>query len=362
MTAYDLLMEAICWPDVSSHNMKKAELQKISRADLIQRAEIQGVSPLLYQTLSSTPDLIPLALKRELQALYVRHRHASQTRMTIALEVMSAYETQKIDVLWLKGFALAHLVYPEPALRPMRDMDLLVAPEQAILAQQTLTSIGFEAPLPSTSHLPSKHLEAATLQREGFTISIEVHHNAFHDDFYASLSVPELSGPPLAFQIGNKTAYTLGYEDMLWHLCGHIVNIAHPVKLIWISDIVRFAEMFKTKIDWDQVRVQYPNILHMLSLFHTMMPLSAELRDIAKIQVGPQPSGLGEEFQGWPRYSMQAQRHKGIWGILTDTFLPPEWWLRLYYSLGSARSIHWHRWVRHPFHILGFVRQLLLES
>ncbi len=43
----------------------------------------------------------------------------------------------------LKGAALCHWLYPEPALRPVGDLDLLIAAEQRPQAQQALLDIGF---------------------------------------------------------------------------------------------------------------------------------------------------------------------------------------------------------------------------
>ncbi|MDY7078349.1 MAG: hypothetical protein SXV54_15640 [Chloroflexota bacterium] len=44
---------------------------------------------------------------------------------------------------------------------------------------------------------------------------------------------------------------------------------------------------------------------------------------------------------------------------MRDTFYPPEWWLRLYYGLSNGHALWWGRLVRHPLHILGWVRDYL---
>lgn len=48
-----------------------------------------------------------------------------------------------IPGLWLKGAALAHTVYPEPMLRPMIDLDLLVPFEQRLPALSAIEALGF---------------------------------------------------------------------------------------------------------------------------------------------------------------------------------------------------------------------------
>jgi hypothetical protein len=318
---------------------------------------------LLYTHLQATEISLPAGLKRQLQGLYLRHRHANQVRTQILGEILTAFQSAGLQVLVLKGAALAHVSYPHPGLRPMRDMDLLVEKSAAWEAQRILAGLGFNAPVTGGETLPSKHLTAAMRQTGGFLVSVEIHHNLFHDDYPISLGLKDLSFPPLAFSLPQGlTAYTLGYEEMLWHLCHHIVNIAHPFRLIWVADIAGFAEHFAAEIDWQRVNHDYPRILNILSLFDAMTPLSESLRQRALIKTGRAPEGIGEEFQGWPRHAVARWRMKGYRQFLDDTFRPSDWWLRLYYGVGTHRSLFWQRWVQHPLHILGFAARHFLKS
>lgn len=327
------------------------------------QAETHGLSPLLYVHLQAANIALPPDIKRQLQGLYLRHRHANQVRTQALGEILAAYQQAGIQVLLLKGAALAYLAYPQPGLRPMRDIDLLVETSRAWQAQRLLADLGFNAPAGGKDELPSKHLAAATRRIEGFLVSVEVHHNLFHDDYPVSMSLADLTTPPLPISLPQSlSAQTLGYEDMLWHLCHHIVNIAHPFRLIWLADIVGLAERFAAEIDWQRIERDYPRILATLSLFHAMTPLSESLLQQARVKIGRMPQGIGLEFQGWPRFSLAQQHAKGYARILYDTFFPSEWWLRLYYGVGTTRPIFWQRWLRHPHHILGFVARYLLSK
>lgn len=48
-----------------------------------------------------------------------------------------------IEWVWLKGYALAHSVYPRPALRPMLDLDLLVPAERCEEAERAVRELGY---------------------------------------------------------------------------------------------------------------------------------------------------------------------------------------------------------------------------
>ncbi len=346
------------------HQLAQTASELTTWADLPAHAERHGLGPLLYTHLQAAGVSVPARIKLELQGLYLRHRYANRVRAQVLAEILATYRAAGIQALVLKGAALAHLVYPQPGLRPMRDLDLLVRKSEAGQAQQLLTDLGFEVPLLSpTDPLPGKHLAAATRPVEGLSISVEIHHNLFNIGSPASLELDDLVVSPLAFALEGQTAYTLPYEEMLWHLCQHLMLIAQPFRLIWLADIVGLAERFAPEIDWGRVERQYPLVLSTLSLFHFMTPLSERLRRTAPLKIGRAPQGIGLEFQGWPRTSIRQQRAagKGYGRILADTFFPAEWWLRLYYGLGSARPLFWSRWLRHPLHILSWVRRLLLE-
>ena len=321
------------------------------------QAEAQGLGPLLYWQLKAAAIPVPTAVRRELQALYLRHRHANGVRIQVLVDILQAFQAAAMQVRVLKGAALAPLIYPEPALRPMRDLDLLVRSADLSRAQTILSELGFNIPRPFSAGRPvEKHLEAAARQVDGLQVSVELHHNLFSTFERVSLTMEQLTGEPVPVSLPGFVGQALSGEDMVWHLAQHIAyhaSIWEPIRLIWVADLVGLAERLVGQIDWDDVARRYPLVLKMLSLFHFVTPLSAELRQQAGIKIGRPPQSIGREFEGWPRLSLAGQRHKSWTRILSDTFFPSEWWLRLHYRLDSRQSLFWYRWLRHPLYILG---------
>ncbi len=371
------------------------------------QAEAHGMAPLLYTHLKEAGVELPLTAKRELMGLYARHRHANRVRTRVLRDILGAYQSAGISALVLKGAALSHLVYPEPGLRPMSDVDILVPQPEVWRAQEVLAELGFDTPQPPGPMLPHRHLPAATLRRQGLSINVEIHHRLLSDYFdnarayvlsmflpsvrsaatakkydkrrapsdtswgvgnaWADLGQAELDGltrQPLPFALMDLTAHTLGYEDTLGYLGQHLVshvNVWDYGRLIWVADIVSFAERFAAEIDWEWVQLQNPAVLDTLSLLHFITPLSDELLGVAPIKIGRAPQGVGVEYQGWPRTRMADWPEIGYRRALRNTLLPSEWWLRLRYTLGSERPLFWYRWLRHPLYILGHVMRALLE-
>jgi hypothetical protein len=356
------------------------------------QAEAQGMAPLLYTHLKAAGIQPPRAVKRELQGLYLRHRQANRVRMRVLRDILAAYEAAGVQALVLKGAALVHLVYPEPGLRPMSDLDILVPGYQLRRAQRLLAELGFDAPSPAGPTPPHRHLAAATLQSEGVTVQVEIHHKLLSDYVdhalsyarslltrRASRALPSEPGRdndhtwtaldglttlPQPFALADRTAYTLGYEDTLGHVCRHLishVNAWESGRLIWVADVVSLAERFASQIDWARVRRCHPVVLDTLSLLHFMTPLSDELLGRADVKIGRAPQGIGVVFRGWPQARSVNWRARGYRRVLCDTFCPSEWWLRLRYARGSARPLYWQRWGRHPLYILGHVARVFLE-
>jgi hypothetical protein len=323
------------------------------------QAEAHGLAPLLYTHLQAASITMPPAVKQQLRVRTMQHAHANRVRFKMLAEILDAFQAAGIQVLVLKGAALAHLAYPHPGLRVMRDIDILVPKSEARYAQTLLATMGFNAPLTET--FEHRHLPVAQRRRDGMLVSVEVHHNLYVKGGLA-FEFAALRPSALPFTIEGVTAYTLGYEDMVVHIYRHMVEgaIFNPIRLIWIADLVSLSERCAAAINWARV---HPAVRNALALCHWLMPLSETLLHAAAISVNGRRDNWGAllnwDFQGWPRASLAAQRDKGYLNILCDTFFPPAWWLRLYYGVGSGPALWWGRMVQHPLHILYWVRDYL---
>jgi hypothetical protein len=358
-----LCARAVC--DATQHGeIAQAATGITDWQETVAQAEAHGLGPLLYTHTKAARVPLPAPVRRELQGLYLRHRHASQVRSRVLCRILAAYETAGIQALVLKGGALAHLLYPEPGLRPTSDLDLLVHPPQALHAQRVLAEIGFSAPIPPENATPTPDVHPANLLAEGLLVTIDIHPQLVKRPASPLMDVERLAARALPFTLGQNdcTAYTLGYEELLWHLCLHLrghADVFRSHRLIWMADIRSLAERFVAEIDWERVARHYPLVLSTLSLLHTTLPLSQAVLHRVPLRIGRTPGGVGQDFRGWPHASLAAQRDRGWRGILCDTFWPSEWWLRLHHGLGSAEGLFWTRWVRHPLEIWGWIAHWL---
>jgi len=329
------------------------------------RAEVNGLAPLVHLQLQSTGLAFPDTTRRVLAALTLRHRRANHIRGNALAEILNTFKQENIEILVLKGAALANTVYPQPGLRPMRDMDILVKNQEALRAQAKLVELGFNARVPaSLANQSIHHLPIANRLDDGLTVSLELHYQLLpsmaHPVYYEELS-PDAS----SFSVNGVAAQTLGHEDMLWHIYRHSFApplIGQPIRLIWMADFVSLVEKYVDEIDWGKLKYKYPQVWNILPAFHALTPWSDKVLNTLNMDIDPPLKGTGQTFQGWPQSSLAVQRNKGLRRFLGDTFWPSEWWLQLYYGLERrSPGWWWMRLIGHPLHIAGWVIQYLLE-
>ena len=98
---------------------------------LLQWAERESLTPLVNRHLIESDSVYPVWVKRSLHLSCTRHHHQAEMRTKVLHEILALLRSNDIETLLLKGVALACALYPDPGLRPMRDIDLLLCPEDA---------------------------------------------------------------------------------------------------------------------------------------------------------------------------------------------------------------------------------------
>ena len=312
----------------------------------LELAEYHGLGPLLYRHLKDHGEELPTQVSRQLRGLYFRHRRSNEVRLCVLAQILEAFQGIGIEPTVLKGPALITLVYGDPGLRPLSDLDVLVPQKDAVRAQRQLGEMGFSAPVPPSGYYLTRHhhLLPAIRMVDGVFVQVEIHRDVFPLGGGASFQVTGRAPGSLPFDVGGQVGYCLGPDEMVWHPCRHV----HWLRLIWIADILGFTERFVEEIDWARVAKRYPFVIHALALIHCLAPLPDIVRQRSGVTMVPVPRGLGEEYRGWPRttafvWDSVSERLR----FLRRSLSPPEWWLRFYYEAGTGRIGLWQARRRH---------------
>ena len=316
------------------------------------QAEAHGLVPLLYTHLRAAGIELPPAVRQPLLGYYMQHAHAARVREQVLVDILTAYQAAGIDVLVLKGAALAHLVYPQPLLRPMRDIDILVRAEDVYRAYALLPEIGFTPPPGAHYGLSPDHHHLTAIKRvaDGFSVSVEVHHALHLNEPGQPLHYMAYAPTAQPFSVGGVLARTLGREETLWHVYRHAFCMPvgyEPLRLIWVGDLISLVEAWVDELHWERVRRQYRAAWNILPLLQSLSPWSDAVLERLKLPVTRLPGGAGASYRGWPRFTLAEQRSKGFGRVLRDSFFPSSWWLRVYYGEGPTRAGYWRAWLAH---------------
>jgi len=193
-------------------------------ADLILRRPSLGEAPLGFSR-ESLSAAIRLAVARELTAA-----------RDVALLLAAA--GGGLDLLLLKGTALAYTYYRQPHLRPRQDVDVFVRASDIARAEAILFGLGFERALEADAELWTGQRHYAKTTRAG-TTHVDLHWRVVNPRPFADvLPFDEAWDRSIAVPALGPMARTLAPADTLLLACVH--RVAHHqdrVNLLWLWDM-----------------------------------------------------------------------------------------------------------------------------
>ena len=305
------------------------------------------MEPLVLAHIERTGLAAPNDFRTRLRARRTQHAHAAAVRTSVLADVAGAMMRADVPFLILKGAALAHLVYADPRLRPMRDVDLLVRKADVGRALDVMARSGFT---PGGPVVPSNyhHVQGVVKTVDGATVTIELHHELLaRTPFVEPRVYDDLIPRSQPFEWGATIYRTLGREDMLWHVYAHafVTNPLRPgaVRLVSVADLAHATEMWIDQIDWTRLRRQNGRLLRALHVLHDLVPWSPHVADMLHEQAERPTTAIRA-------YPIDSDL---VWstGLIPNVVWPPEWWFRMRYGITTWPRSFWFRAVGHPAHL-----------
>lgn len=208
-----------------------AKLARLSDADwdaLLAIAVEHRLLPLMHARLrdSGTDWLVPKPVRQACADAFRQQSLRAMMALRTLAQCLRALSPHGIRVVALKGAWLAFEAYPQPGLRPLRDIDLLVDRAEARKAFGILVEAGLQPVFGEIGDLEAfmaiKHqLPALWCPDNG--VCVELHHRCFH----GGDNEPDLSDDP-AFKahlvegaVGGSAVHYMGREHLMLHLIVH---------------------------------------------------------------------------------------------------------------------------------------------
>lgn len=336
--------------------------QVTSWEEVLSQAEKEGLAPLLKKHLEESGSDYPVAVRRSLDILYKRHQHQAMVRLGVLQEVLQLFDSNGLKVMVIKGAALCYTTYPDPALRPMRDMDLLFHPSEVDHAQKLMRDAGFSQ---SKAAIPRNHHHLPSLNKNigDVNICIELHRGLYPDcpPFYPHVDFEKLLSTARSSKIGNIVALTFNDEETLQYIYQHAFHAPltyETYKLINAADLIGFTEQHYRSLDTERIRSQFPLLLKALPSMQHISPWDPDKVPKDFIASKDPERKPPTPFRGWPhkrRKEFQAENQK-LRNFILATFVPSRWWVGIYYGETNVLGYIWCLLWKHPRHLLWWVK------
>jgi hypothetical protein len=214
-----------------------------------------GLGPLLARTCRDDPGAASSPDWSDVRAADLAARVVTEDQADATVELLEACSGRVGAPTLLKGIWLSHAVYPEPHLRPMRDVDLLVEPHEVGEVEQVLHSLGY-LPLGSTKDYAVHH-HAMPYRHPKSGVWVEVHRGLLprsspsRGDALFSPDHVRASRRPASFR--GRPVHCLSAEMQVVYLAAHWAASLEVVGaaggLLVLIDFLGLAP----SVDWDLV-------------------------------------------------------------------------------------------------------------
>jgi len=233
----------------TNQEIKKTLSPDLNWAYFFEQANNQGVASLIYKSLSGIDyarSIVPETILARLASCYynVASRNTLLTEKLAA--ILDYFQKERIEIILLKGIALIQTIYPNIALRPIYDIDILIRPQDFAVVKAGLEELGYFN---------------SVFYREDFyqdNIMVDVHEELINMTRIKSrrkahrIDMDEVWRSSLAIEINGQKARILSPEYSLMELCLHLTFHHGLQGLIWFVDIARLIEYYKNEIDWNR--------------------------------------------------------------------------------------------------------------
>ena len=156
------------------------------------------------------------------------------------LAIVDLLTASALDVRVLKGSAVAHLDYPDPALRSFIDLDVLVRSEQIDRAIELFISAGFQRRHPQPRPGFDRRFSKGTTFLSPTGYELDLHRTFAQGPWGLSMDVDDLwDDDGEEFKVAGRSLRALSRPARFMHACYHAALGDWPPRLLSLRDIAQ---------------------------------------------------------------------------------------------------------------------------
>jgi len=234
---------------------------------VIKRSQREGLTCLLYRHIRDFGLLpgLPQETVKKLENFY----YCTAAKNTLILQeserILSHFRQNSVSAIGLKGIYLAAAVYPDLALRPIADMDILVQKDDLGRVDRLLTDLGYIRP-PYYDYFftmtgPSSINSMVYIHRQNTQFFVHLHWHLINSTWPAGFLTAKIDMKdffPRAAYLENSQAMVIGPENQLLFLYLHAFRHGFD-RLILVADIAALISRNRDDLDWIKLKALAEN-------------------------------------------------------------------------------------------------------
>jgi hypothetical protein len=210
------------------------------------------------------------------EALYERQRDVMVWALGLEwtlLRLAAAFADARVPVVVLKGPALAHTVFTDPAWRPFGDLDLLVRTRDWRTACEVLAANGCRRRLPEPGRGFDERFGKAATHVNDLRQEIDLHRTLVLGPFGLWMDPEELFVGTATFELGGRKLRRLDDTGLFVHACIHVaLGLQEPLPMM-VRDVAQVAAV--GRVDWFRVE-DLARRWHLAPVFRHAMAMAWE--------------------------------------------------------------------------------------
>jgi len=258
-------------PEDALNKVKDIISHSFNWEEVLETAIWHGIVPLLYNNLKNIREdhLIPREIMDRLRTAYHENLARNMYLYAELRGILEALREKDVEVILLKGAALAKTVYGDIGLRPMGDIDLLVKKEALPYAEKTMHESGYHFHGDMSPEWYREVHHHISYVHPDKNILVEIHWHIAQESHPSRIRVMEneiienwWEGAQAIEFSGNK-AHILCPHDLIMHLSLHFLKhrfndiigvFSSKGALIQLCDIFQTLKYYKDEIDWIRLK------------------------------------------------------------------------------------------------------------
>lgn len=260
--------------ELAKLNIDQSALEKIKEilnpelnwAYFFDLAKSEGVVPLVYKSLSEIDHakaMIPKSIWKKMESCYYAVAVSNTLLYRKLADILASFNEAGVEVVVLKGAALAVSVYGNVALRAMMDVDLLVKKENLSSLDSVLKCLGYSAIDRSMEGLEARSISyLTTLDYRSSTKnspSLHIHYHFINSTipthaYIHKINIENIWQEAEKIEIAGVKTLVMAPHHLLIHLAEHSLRVFHSLnKLSYLCDINEAVNFYRERLNWDKL-------------------------------------------------------------------------------------------------------------